>query len=53
MTEMTQKHISALWVKNYTMAHIKLRELVNTRCAINDKVIIGNDYLMIVLTGNT
>ena len=35
MTEMILKLILAQWVKNYTMAHLKLCELANARCQVN------------------
>lgn len=30
-----------VWVKNYTMAHVKLGELINIRCTNDVLVIIG------------
>lgn len=32
-----------VWVKNYTMAHIKLGEHIKMWCTIYDLGIVGND----------
>lgn len=35
MIKMTQEHFLAPWVKNYTMAHVKLCEPINIGCQVN------------------
>lgn len=37
MIEMTLRHIFLRWVKNYTMAHVKLREPINIGCVTHVK----------------
>ena len=39
------------WVKNYTTAHIKLREPVETGCENKQKLLVGNDQFVFLLTG--